>query len=157
PRQRPPAGPSDGPPAAQHAAVVPRPVRRHAWPSLAQRAEAGLLAALPPVVMAAFAAFDRFGARGAQVAALVTLVVLWGVFGALPRAAWIAARGALGAAVGLGAALLLGLALPPDKPIFTAFLFGSFIVGAGYLAGVALAMRDVPVRRPWLPAASETE
>jgi hypothetical protein len=92
-----------------------------------------------------------------ELVAFAALVGLWALFFALPRAAWVGARGALGALVGAGVVLLLGLLLPPATSDFTSFLLLWLIVGAGYLVGVVLALGDVPVRRPWLspPGAPE--
>jgi hypothetical protein len=109
------------------------------------------MAALPLVAVAALAAFDRLGPRGAEVAALVALFGLWAAFFALPRAAWIATRGAVGGLLGLGAFVLLGFLLPPETPVFISFILLALCVGAAYLAGVVLALHDVPMRRPWLP------
>jgi hypothetical protein len=131
-------------------AVVPRSPSPRGWPTLIQRTESGLIAALPLVALAALVAFGRFGPSGAEVTAVVALVGLWVAFFARPRAAWIATRGAVGALLGAAAFVLLGFLLPSGTPVFSSFILLSLSVAAAYLAGIVLALRDVPTRRPWL-------
>lgn len=139
-------------PASDGQEAVPPTAADPAWPMLIQRAETGLLAALPLVAIAALAAFDVSGPRGAEIAAVVALIAFWGAFGAAPRAAWVATRGSIGALLGLAAFGLLDFVLPPETPVVTSFLLLAACVGGAYLGSVVLAVHDWPVRRPWLSA-----
>jgi hypothetical protein len=121
-----------------------------AWPNLVQRAESALMAALPFVVVTAYAGFNRFGPIGGEVAAVVGLLGFLVMFMLQPRAAWLGTWGAVGALLGFGAFAVLGALLPAGTPVIVAFLVLVLAVGGAYLAGVLLAKRDWPMRRPWL-------
>jgi curved DNA-binding protein CbpA len=128
-----------------------RPPARPAWPSGVQRIESALTAALPFALVTGFGAVGRLGPRSAGIAALVILAVVWFGFYGRPRAAWLATRGALGGVMGYLAYLGASLVLPLGASVLTSFILAILSIGAAYAAGVALALRDVPVRRPWLP------
>jgi len=128
-----------------------RPPARAAWPTRVQRIEGALTAALPFALVAGFGALGRLGPRSAGIAALVVLAIAWAVFYGKPRAAWLATRGALGGVVGYLGYLGASLALPLEASVLTSFILAILSIGAACAAGVALALRDVPVRRPWLP------
>ena len=56
-----------------------------------------------------------------------------------------------GGVVGYLAYLGASLVLPLEASVLTSFILAILSIGAACAAGVALALRDVPVRRPWLP------
>jgi curved DNA-binding protein CbpA len=152
--------PAGGPPPAEAGdrraprhpdAVVPHDPAP-AWPNLIQRAESGLMAALPLVALTAYAGFNRFGPRGAEVAAVIALIGFWAGLMARPRAAWLGAWGAVGALLGLGVFVLLGALLPAETPVIVSFLVLVITIAGAYAVAMVLALRDWPVRRPWLPA-----
>jgi hypothetical protein len=141
-------------PAAEEASPRPATARHPAgpaWPTGVQRIESALTAALPFALVAGFGAVGRLGPRSAGIAALVVLALAWFGFSAKPRAAWLATRGALGGVMGYLAYLGASLVLPLGASVLTSFILAILSIGAAYAAGVALALRDVPVRRPWLP------
>src|SRR3990172_9220244 len=141
-------------PAAEEASSRPATARhpaRLAWPSGVQRIESALTAALPFALVAGFGAVGRLGPRSAGIVALVVLAVAWFGFYGKPRAAWLATRGALGGVMGYLAYLGASLVLPLGASVLPSFILAILSIGAAYAAGVALALRDVPVRRPWLP------
>jgi curved DNA-binding protein CbpA len=151
PRYDAPPGPAPAAKEASPRAATARHPPEPAWPTGVQRIESALTAALPFALVAGFGAVGRLGPRSAGIVALVVLVVAWFGFYAKPRAAWLATRGALGGVMGYLAYLGASLVLPLGASVLTSFILAILSIGAVYAAGVALALRDVPVRRPWLP------
>lgn len=144
-------------PSARSAAVATRDAAPPAWPNLIQRAESGLMASLPFVALAAYAGFNRFGPSGGEAGALIAMIGFWATFMLQPRAAWLGTWGAVGALLGFGAFVALGVLLPHETPVIVAFLVLVLAVGGAYLAAVLLARRDWPVRRPWLARPGDAE
>ncbi len=112
------------------------------WPRVRDRVLYATLAWLPPLVFLA-------GPPGALLSwRTVLLAGLLAIFAVAPRLAYVAAVGGAAALVAT-MGLLLGLALvgpPAPEPLGT---LGPLLIGAVYLGGALLAMRDWPTPRPW--------